>query len=126
VLFELKSTTGGADYSTVPRYAWSKAFWRHCAKLSNPRALRPLPQLLLSQCHRDLLQVLLGRILYEEHAARWKTRMHSCTAKIRDLLVIRSPQPDTAEAYRVPVWMARLSQQILSFMCATGKPSSQD
>lgn len=121
IFFELKSTAGGVDYVTAPRYAWSKAFWRNCSSGGGV-----LPRMLLTQCHRDLLQVLVGRILYEEHAARWKTRMHSRTAQIRDLLVIRSPQPDTAEAYRVPAWMAGLTQQILSFMCATAKPSSQD
>jgi hypothetical protein len=114
VFFELKSTAGGGDYTSSAKYAWSQSFLNHC-KQSGIK----LPRILLSQCDRDLLQVLCGRILYDEHANTWKTRFHKPDCVVADMLVIRSPQPNQAEAYRVPSWMAKLSQQILSFMCST-------
>jgi hypothetical protein len=116
VFFELKSTAGGTAYATDRKYAWSPYFVGHCK-----RAGIKLPRILLSQCDRDLLQVLCGRILYDEHANTWKTRDHKREASVSDMLVVRSPQPNVAEAYRVPSWMANLAQQILSFMCATAQ-----
>lgn len=114
IFFELKSTSGGTSYTVAPQYAWAPEFVRHCE-----RTRYRLPRCLLSQCDRDLLQVLCGRILYDEHARSWKSRFHRTNATVADMLVIRSPQPNLAEAYRVPAWMAELSQQILTFMCAT-------
>jgi len=118
VFFELKSTAGGTNYTAQTKYAWSPDFVKHCKRIG-----RPVPRVLLSQCDRDLLQVLCGRILYDEHTRSWKTRFHKAGAKVADMLVIRSPQPNVAEAYRVPSWMAELTHQILSFMCATASSS---
>lgn len=114
VLFELKSTAGGLEYCSSAKYAWSREFVAHCKQHGVK-----LPRFLLSQCDRDLMQVLCGRILYAEHARTWKSRFHKSDIPVADLILVRSPQPNVAEGYRVPLWMAKLSQQILSFMCAT-------
>lgn len=116
VVFELKSKSGGSEYWTKRIYAWSAAFLRFCRSKG-----LDLPQMTLSQSEMDLLQVLCGRILMQAHSERWPNKtVHKPRAKFADLLVIRSPKPDTAEAFRVPGWMAKLADKIYGFMCITG------
>lgn len=113
VVFELKSTTG-EFYSIEGKYAWHPRFIALCQQ-----ARVELPRILLSQCERDLLQALCGRILYEEYTRTWASRLHKRGARMRTPIVIRSPAPALAEAYAVPKWMSDISEQILAYMCAT-------
>lgn len=105
VIFELK-TTRPQGYTTALKFCFSREFIE----------IAGIPNRLMSQCECDLIQALCGKVLYKAHSRQWPSRKHMPDADIADILVIHSPDPAHATAYRVTPWMARLAGFIRKLM----------